>query len=134
MNRHGALNRLYRLVWSQHLQSYVVAAETARAKGKGSSKAGRRMLAVLGLSLSGLVGSLSAQAQNAPPPKALPTGGQVAAGAANISTNANAGTMNITQSSQRAAIDWQTFNVGSQAKVNFAQPNASADFEPRLGQ
>ena len=57
-------------------------------------------------------------------PTALPTGGNVQAGAAAISQNQN--TMNINQSSQRAVIGWTTFNVGKNATVNFNQPNANS--------
>ena len=46
------------------------------------------------------------------------------AGTASISQAA--ATMNIRQSSERAAIDWKSFNVGSAATVNFAQPSASS--------
>lgn len=55
---------------------------------------------------------------------ALPTGGQVVAGQAVISQSAN--TMNVDQTSQRAVVDWQSFNVGANAQVNFNQPNAQA--------
>ena len=48
---------------------------------------------------------------------ALPTGGQVVAGQATI--NQTGTTMAINQTSQRAAIDWNTFNVGANAQVNF---------------
>ena len=55
---------------------------------------------------------------------ALPTGGQVVAGSATIaSTPAN---MSINQSSQRAVVNWQSFDVGANAQVNFNQPNAQA--------
>ena len=59
-----------------------------------------------------------------PAPNQLPTGGQVAAGVAAIGTNGN--TMTVTQSSNRAAINWNTFDIGSQAAVNFVQPSANA--------
>jgi len=59
-----------------------------------------------------------------PAPNQLPTGGQVAAGVAAIGTNGN--TMTVTQSSNRAAINWNTFDIGSQAQVNFVQPSANA--------
>ncbi|MGA9010956.1 MAG: filamentous hemagglutinin N-terminal domain-containing protein, partial [Acetobacteraceae bacterium] len=69
-----------------------------------------------------LVLSLPAAAQ--PAPNARPTGGSVVGGAAAIShTGTNT---RIDQSSQRAAIDWQSFNVGSQQSVTFSQPSASA--------
>ena len=58
------------------------------------------------------------------PANALPTNGQVVAGAANIAQSNN--TLNINQSSQSAVINWGSFNVGSQAQVNFNQPNAQS--------
>jgi len=54
----------------------------------------------------------------------LPTGGTLTGGQATIAQSA--GTMEINQSSNRAAIDWQSFNVGSSAQVNFVQPSASS--------
>lgn len=46
------------------------------------------------------------------------------AGTAAISQAGN--TMNINQSSQRAVINWSSFDVGSKATVNFNQPNSQA--------
>jgi filamentous hemagglutinin family protein len=54
----------------------------------------------------------------------LPTGGQVSAGAANISTNGSK--MQIDQSTNRAILNWQSFSIGSAAWVNFTQPGASS--------
>lgn len=59
-----------------------------------------------------------------PAPNAAPTGGSVVAGNAAISQTAT--TTTITQASQRAAINWQSYNVGSQQQVTYAQPSASA--------
>jgi len=53
-----------------------------------------------------------------------PDGGKVVAGSATIDHNGNS-TL-ITQSSNRAAIDWQRFNIGSDEYVEFAQPDANA--------
>ena len=60
----------------------------------------------------------------APAPTQLPTGGTLAAGAATIAQNGS--TLNINQTSNRAALNWQTFNVGSAATVNFNQPSTSS--------
>ncbi|MBT8607988.1 filamentous hemagglutinin N-terminal domain-containing protein [Polynucleobacter paneuropaeus] len=60
----------------------------------------------------------------APAANALPTNGQVVAGQANISQTGNV--MNINQSTQRAVINWDSFNVGKNATVNFNQPNSGA--------
>ena len=63
-------------------------------------------------------------AQSPPAPTQLPEGGKVVGGSAAISSTGN--TLTVQQSSQRAAIDWNTFNVGSGAQVNFNQPNAAS--------
>ncbi|SMC77494.1 hypothetical protein, partial [Polynucleobacter kasalickyi] len=55
---------------------------------------------------------------------ALPTGGVLIAGQAVIAQSGNV--MNINQSSQNAVINWNSFNVGSSAKVNFNQPNSNS--------
>ena len=34
--------------------------------------------------------------------------------------------MDVTQSSNSAIVNWDSFNIGSQAQVNFVQPSASA--------
>ena len=72
------------------------------------------------------VAMLSGGAAIAAPPalNQLPTGGQVAAGIAAIGVSSN--TMTVTQSSNRAAINWNTFDIGSQAAVNFVQPSSQA--------
>ncbi len=54
----------------------------------------------------------------------LPTGGQVNAGQASISQSGS--TLNVNQTSQRAVVDWSTFNIGKDAVVNFQQPNAQS--------
>ncbi|MEY4363880.1 MAG: hypothetical protein RLZZ24_1232, partial [Pseudomonadota bacterium] len=54
----------------------------------------------------------------------LPTGGQVRAGSATITQSGN--TLQINQTSQRAVVDWSTFNIGSQAQVQIQQPNAQS--------
>jgi filamentous hemagglutinin family protein len=54
----------------------------------------------------------------------LPTGGVVEAGHATISQSAH--TLNVDQSSQRAVVSWQSFDVARGNTVNFNQPNASA--------
>src|SRR5450830_1220867 len=55
---------------------------------------------------------------------ALPSGGQVTAGAATISQSGT--TLNINQATQNAALSWQAFNIGANATVNFIQPNSTS--------
>jgi filamentous hemagglutinin family protein len=59
-----------------------------------------------------------------PAPTELPGGGQVNAGQASITVNGSH--MDVNQTSQNAGIDWQTFNIGSDAQVDFHQPDSSA--------
>jgi filamentous hemagglutinin family protein len=119
------MNKSFRSIWNASKQAYVAAAETVSAKGKPSS--GTKVAAVVATLLGGLLG-LSAHAQTAPPPNTLPTGGQVSAGAASISSivSSSGANMVIQQSSDRAAINWQSFNVGKDAQVQFNQPNAAS--------
>jgi filamentous hemagglutinin family protein len=53
-----------------------------------------------------------------------PTGGNVVGGAGHIHQS-NLSTI-IHQTSNRQAIDWQTFNINSNESVNFNQPNRSS--------
>jgi len=55
---------------------------------------------------------------------AMPVGGVVSAGAANI--GGSPGGMIITQSTQSAAINWQSFNIGQSEAVQFVQPNSNS--------
>jgi len=59
-----------------------------------------------------------------PAPDARPVGGQVVGGSASISQAPTVTT--VTQSSQRAAVNWRSFDVGAQQTVQFDQPSASA--------
>lgn len=64
-------------------------------------------------------------------PGQLPSNGVVAAGQAAIAQQGNQ--MTVNQSSQSAVIDWQSFNIGADAGVTFAQPNANAVALNRVG-
>jgi hypothetical protein len=81
---------------------------------------------ILGTALMAAMGGVFAQTSS----NALPTGGRLAAGSATISQSAN--TLNVVQSSQRAVVNWDSFNVGSQARVEFVQPNAQAVIHNRV--
>ena len=110
MKSHASLNRIYRLVWSQVLNSWVAVAETCRGFGKGGSRKAIAAVAIAALPFG------AAQAD--------PTGGQVTSGSATISQSANLTTIN--QATQNASLSWQTFNVGANQTVNFVQPNSTA--------
>ena len=110
------MNRNHRTVWNDCLRAFVAVPECATARGKRSAGG---VVAGAALALSSVllpVGAAHAQA--------LPTGGQVTAGQASINTHG--AVMNIDQTSHRAAINWNTFNIGAGGTVNFNQPSASA--------
>lgn len=56
--------------------------------------------------------------------QAAPSGGVVTAGSASIAQNGSV--TNITQTTNKAAINWQNFSIGSSETVNFNQPNVSS--------
>ena len=119
------MNKVYRIVFNEVTATWTVVAETARSCGKRSSlvKKMAKLAAVLGMAAQ-----LELAAAGPPAPTELPTQGQVAAGIAQMGRagTATAPVLNIDQSSQRAVINWGTFNVGSAGTVNFNQPNAQA--------
>ena len=104
------MNHAYRLVWNDRLSAYVPAPEFARGRGKKSSDLRALSAAVLA--------SVAVTAH------ALPGGGQVSAGQGSIAQSGSA--MTVTQQSPRLAINWQSFGIGANESVTFAQPNASA--------
>jgi fibronectin-binding autotransporter adhesin len=136
MNRHSSLNRIYRLVWNEGLRAWVPTSENSRGRKKRngrSATAWARLLASLGLGLTahalaaGVPGSVSPTVIP-PAPTTLPTGGKVVAGTGTIhsSSTADSAVLNVDQTSQRAVINWNTFNLGSAAQVNFNQPGADS--------
>ena len=102
------MNHIYRIVWNQVLNAWVAVAESARGRGKGSS----RKLVAAALSLTASFA------------QAAPAGGQVVSGAGNIAQSGN--TTTITQSTQNLSLNWQSFNIAKSETVNFVQPSASA--------
>ena len=54
----------------------------------------------------------------------LPTGGNVAAGAATIQAQGN--TLNVNASSSRAIVNWDSFNVGAGKQANFNLPSSNS--------
>lgn len=145
------MNHVYRIIYNRELGVMQVVSEIAaghggsRAGARGGHRRNRLLLAML-LSLASLGAGAAVvtppqdnlpasdvapqgRALPAPPPpvipaNTLPTGGSVSVGNGNISTSGSA--MTVQQQSQYLAINWQTFDIGSGASVNFLQPNANA--------
>jgi filamentous hemagglutinin family protein len=72
------------------------------------------------------VGTLAMAAGELPAvgPTTLPQGGQIRAGQGAISVNG--ATLNVNQQSQKLITNWDSFNIGANATVNFNQPGANA--------
>ncbi|HWI35777.1 MAG TPA: filamentous hemagglutinin N-terminal domain-containing protein [Burkholderiales bacterium] len=66
--------------------------------------------------------------------QALPTGGAFTNGTGTITPPAPGGSsMQVTQTSQRALIDWTSFNIGAGNSVSFTQPAATSVAVNRVG-
>src|SRR6202167_2115261 len=160
MNHHASMNRIYRLIWSEVRSAWVPVAETARGRGKSGrarSTASRNLVAAaISLALTPLAHAAPPPAHAAPPPAhatpppahgaspcvapacgpatlsatSHPLGGKVVSGGARISQVGN--TTDIRQSSADVAIDWLSFNIGSQESVDFLPPSASAGAVNRI--
>jgi filamentous hemagglutinin family protein len=112
------MNCIYQLIRNDKTGAFVPVSEKTKSAGRRSSSCTTAM----GCTLKTLVISLMmAFGTNA---YALPVGGVVTAGGASISSGA-AGTI-ITQSTQNAAINWQSFNIGQSEAVRFVQPDSSS--------
>ncbi len=120
--------RSYKTVFSKRLGTLVAVGEHASSQGKANgagSGGGAGASATLGY-IAALTASFAfvSLAWAAPANNALPTGGTVVQGAASMAQTANQ--LNIQQTTQRAAINWQSFDIGSQARVQVYQPNAQS--------
>ncbi len=109
------MNHTYRLVWNNDTQRYVPAPECAKGQSKTKSKT--KALAPAAVLLSAAF-AMPVWAQ-APPANELPTGGNVVSGNATISQNGNQ--MTVGQGTNKAIIDWTSFNIGKDAAVTFNQ-------------
>jgi filamentous hemagglutinin family protein len=140
------VNKVFQLVWNHFSRTWVAAGETAKRKTKGRYAVTGILaaLAALGIGnpsakpksknsqsfgLSCLTVAL-AMAQGGmvyaatPAQTALPTGAHIAAGQANIVQTDN--TLTVQQQTDKLITNWQSFDIGSQATVNFHQPSSDS--------
>jgi len=121
------MNHIYRVVYNHALGVWQAVSEIGKGRKKTKTNQSTRQAGLLKhlrqllRQLSGklALGSLilvssQAYANN------LPTGGHVVAGNSNISQNGNV--MDITQTTDKTAINWQSFDIGQGHTVNFHQP------------
>jgi filamentous hemagglutinin family protein len=116
------MNRVYRVIWSKALCSWVVVCELTRRGGKAGGSRSRKLRRSGLLTVAGAVLMTAALAD--PATNALPSGGQITAGQAAISQTGN--TLTVQQASDKAIINWQSFDVGAQAAVRFSQPSTDS--------
>lgn len=125
------MNKVYKIVWNHHLFCWKVTSELAKSHSSNSrtstatgdvAKTGNsnNKIRTLLFSLAMLPVSVWAAIQDT----TLPTGANITSGSAQIVQQQN--NLNITQSSQNLSTNWETFNIGENASVNFYQPNQSA--------
>ncbi|MCD9007360.1 filamentous hemagglutinin N-terminal domain-containing protein [Luteimonas sp. XNQY3] len=116
------MNRIFRLVFNRTLGLVQVASELACRHRLGAGGAMRllppRALLAVALALAG--GSAWAQVA----PGQLPTGEIVVGGSASINRDSAANLLQITQNG-RTIIDWTSFDIGTQAHVDFVQSAGS---------
>lgn len=108
------MNKTFRSIWNAKKQTYVAVAEIVSTGGKRSSSSVALLFSPL--VLIALAGSATAAD--------LPTGGQLVTGSGSIATNGN--TMTVNQSSNKMAVDWQSFSIGQNNTMEFVQPSSSA--------
>ena len=100
-------------MWNDAQQAWIGKQKIVSMRGKPATR-----LKPLALALAG---ALSASPALSESPNTLPTGGQVVAGAASIQQAGNQ--LKINQTSDKAILNWNTFNIGGSAGVTFNQPS-----------
>jgi filamentous hemagglutinin family protein len=121
------MNRIYQLVWNPLRQTLVAVSEVSTGRQRGGRSGVAQRAGRVAASASFVLCASAAMAQTVPPTM-LPQGGAVSQGVAGIrgAGTATAPVLNIDQTSQRAVINWNSFNLGSAGTVNFNQPGAQS--------
>ena len=114
------MNCSYRSIWNDTTGTFVAVSENATSAGKKTSSRATSSSARFGLNVLAVAVMLAFGVEA----YALPAGGVVATGGANISSGAGSTTIN--QSTSSAAINWQSFNIAAGESVQFVQPNSSS--------
>ena len=136
------MNKVYKVIWSEVSETFVAVPEVVRGASKSSSasphgphktvrpghahffiKSLVAALICIGFTFAIHAAPLSAQLAPASANQ-LPTGAQVSAGSATVSQSGSV--LTLKQTTPKAAVNWQTFNVGAQAQVDIVQPSSSS--------
>lgn len=112
------MNRVYRQVWSAVQQGWVVCGELAKGYTKSRNTGGVTLLALVGVLAAGSVYA-------APPVNALPSGESVSSGSASFDRSI-VNQLTVNQSTSKLITNWNSFDIGSAATVNFVQPDTAS--------
>lgn len=133
-------NGLFRLVFNRERGAWMAAAEFVRCQGKGAGKARtvRRRVALALLAAAALDAAAAPRlpAGTVPVPVSAGGAGFVSRGAATYSApvpTATGNALTITQTSPKAVLNWNSFNLAAGSSVSFSHPNASAATLNRIG-
>lgn len=119
------MNHSHRSLRNAATETVAAVPETTGARGARRSSNRSAARTAFGLTPLALALALAHGASVAATTAAqLPTGGVVRAGNATIATNGS--TLTVDQASNRAVIDWHSFNIGAKGTVDFVQPGAGA--------
>ena len=132
------MNHCYKVIWNQATATFVAVPELAKGQGAGVRNSLPSLLERLQRStvhffIKPLIAALicigfsfasHAAPLTAPSVTQLPTGAQVAAGSAQVSQSG--AVMTVQQTTDKAVVNWQRFDVGSQATVQFVQPSSQS--------
>jgi filamentous hemagglutinin len=130
----------FRLVYSQCLDMFVPVSETTKAQGRKSKGNRERSQYAIAAAMFSISYSYNAVADPLPA-IALPTNHVITSGAGSINSIVNAATnatpatavMTVNQTTKNMIINWDSFNIGSAASVNFIQPGSTSAVLNRVG-
>ena len=133
-------NGMFRLVFNRERGAWMAAAEFVRGHGKGKCKAraARRRVAFALLAAAALDAAAAPRLPAGTVPVPVNAGGVgfVSSGTAtyaNPVATATGKTLTITQMSQKAVLNWDSFNLAAGSSVGFSHPSASAATLNKIG-
>lgn len=118
------MNKINQLLWSECIGPWFVAVMRVRSCSKRSSLAGIATYLTVIIIASTVVTISAPVHADSPISTALPSGAQYNADQVSISTSGS--DMTIHQSVSKSVINWNTYNVGSEASVTYLQPSSSS--------
>ena len=117
------MNKIYKTVWNTSLACVQVVSELAIGHQSSGGVAGAVQLGLQRFAFFNLA-LLPMMVWAAVNPDALPQGGNITQGSGQIQQQGNV--LNVQQNSQNLHTQWNSFNIGKDATVNFKQPNRSS--------